>query len=109
MKVLFDQGTTAPLRKSLVNHQVTTAHEQGWSQLQNGELIAAAEDSGFDIFVTTDRNLKYQQNLAGRSMAIVVLLTTSWPRIKFHLSLVVAAISQSKNGSYCEVDVPGIA
>ena len=97
------------MRKSLVNHEVSTAHEQGWSQLQNGELIAAAEDSGFEIFVTTDKNLKYQQNLAGRSMAIVVLLTTSWPKIKCHLPLVVAAIDQAQNGSYCEVSVPGVA
>jgi hypothetical protein len=109
VKVLFDQGTPAPLRKSLVNHEVTTAHEQGWSQLQNGELIATAEASGFEVFVTTDKNLKYQQNLAGRSLAIVVLLTTSWPRIKGHLPVVVEAINQAQRGSYREVSVPSAA
>ena len=99
MKVLFDQGTPAPLRKSLTSHEVITAHEQRWSQLQNGELIAAAEVAGFEVFVTTDKNLKYQQNLAGRSLAIIVLLTTSWPRIKNHLPTAVAAIDQAQKGS----------
>jgi hypothetical protein len=109
VKVLFDQGTPAPLRKSLLNHEVTTAHEQSWSQLQNGELIAAAEEAGFEVFVTTDKNLKYQQNLTGRRLAIVVLLTTSWPRIKSHIPLVVVAIDQAQKGSYREVSVPSAA
>jgi len=109
VKVLFDQGTPAPLRKSLLSHEVVTAHEQGWSQLQNGELIAAAEEAGFEVFVTTDKNLKYQQNLTGRRLAIVVLLTTSWPRIKSHIPLVVVAIDQAQKGSYREVSVPSAA
>ena len=92
-----------------MNHEVVTAHEQGWSQLKNGELIAAAEASGFEVFVTTDKNLKYQQNLAGRSLAIVVLLTTSWPRIKSHLPLVVTAINQAQRGSFREISVPSAA
>ena len=108
MKVLFDQGTPAPLRKSLVDHEVTTAHEQAWSQLQNGELISAAEESGFEVFVTTDKNLKYQQNLTGRRLAIIVLLTSSWPRIQNHLAVVVAAINQAQRGSYREVSVPSV-
>jgi predicted nuclease of predicted toxin-antitoxin system len=106
LKVLFDQGTPAPLRRSLSNHQVATAHELGWSKLQNGRLISAAEEAGFEIFVTTDKHLKYQQNLIGRSLAIVVLLTTSWPRISRHLPAVVAAIDQAQRGSYVEVSVP---
>ncbi|MBT9489745.1 MAG: hypothetical protein IV093_19735 [Rubrivivax sp.] len=109
MKVLFDQGTPAPLRKVLLGHEVTTAHERGWSQLQNGELISAAEEAGFEVFVTTDTNLKYQQNLTGRSMAIVVLLTTSWPRIQLHLPLVVAAVSQTQRGGYREVLLPRVS
>ena len=109
MKVLFDQGTPAPLRRALVDDEVVTAHEKGWSQLKNGDLISAAEESGFEVFVTTDKNLKYQQNLTGRSIAIVVLLTTSWPRIQSHLPTVVAAISQAQQGSYREVSVPSVA
>ena len=109
MKVLFDQGTPAPLRKALISHEVSTAYERGWSKLQNGALIAAAEEAMFEVFVTTDKSLKYQQNLAGRRIAIVVLLTTSWPRIQAHVPGVVAAIDQALPGSYSEVSVPSAA
>ena len=103
MLVLFDQGTPAPLRHALVGHAVETAYERGWSNLKNGELIAAAEAAGFEVFVTTDKNLKYQQNLAGRSIAIVVLHTTSWPRIQHTLPSVVAAVASAHQGAYNEV------
>jgi hypothetical protein len=106
LKVLFDQGTPAPLRRALGAHRVETANERGWSELLNGDLIAAAEAAGFEVFVTTDRNLKYQQNLTGRRLAIVVLLTTSWPRIRQALPVVVAAIDAATSGTYCEVEVP---
>jgi hypothetical protein len=82
VRILFDQGTPAPMRHLLAGHVVTTANELGWSALKNGELLAAAEGEGFELFVTTDTNLKYQQNLFGRRIGIVVLDTTSWPRIK---------------------------
>jgi hypothetical protein len=101
--VLFDQGTPAPLRMALSGHRVETAFERGWSQLRNGELLAAAELAGFEVFVTTDRNLKYQQNLLHRRLAIVVLLTTSWPRIQLAVSQVVAAVAVAAPGSYQEV------
>jgi hypothetical protein len=78
MKILFDQGTPVPLRLSLSSHAVSTAHEMGWSELDNGNLLAAAEEA-FDVLVTTDRNLRHQQNLARRELAILVLPTTSWP------------------------------
>jgi len=109
LKVLFDQGTPAPLRKALTAHVVETAHERGWSQLQNGALISAAEEDGFEVFVTTDKNLKYQQNLVGRRLAIVVLLSTSWPRIRRVLPSVVEAIATASPGSYQEVSVPSAA
>ena len=103
MLVLFDQGTPAPLRHALAGHVVETAYERGWSNLKNGELIVAAESAGFEVFVTTDKNLKYQQNLGNRSMAIVVLQTTSWPRIQRALPQVVAAVEAASRGSYSEV------
>jgi len=106
MRVLFDQGTPAPLRQLLLGHEVETAYERGWSSLQNGDLIAAAEAAEFAVFVTTDRNLKYQQNLAARRMAIVVLLTTSWPRIKAASAPVVIAVNESFPGGYIEVSIP---
>lgn len=106
--MLFDQGTPAPLRKSLTNHLVETAYERGWSALQNGELIAAAESAGFEVFVTTDRNLKYQQNLRDRKLAIVVLLTTSWPRIQRALDSVCATVDNAAAGSYHEVKIEDV-
>lgn len=103
MRVLFDQGTPAPLRHLLATHDVSTAYEFGWSTLKNGELLAAAERSGFQVFLTTDANLRYQQNLASRSIAVVVLSTTSWPRIRACAQSVVAAVAQATPGSYAEV------
>ena len=110
LRVLFDQGTPAPLRRFLTGHAVETAHERGWSRLQNGELLDAAESAGFEVFVTTDRNLKYQQHLTGAvASSIVVLLSTSWPRIRQAIELVVEAVAQATPGSYSEVSTPGFA
>jgi hypothetical protein len=103
VRILFDQGTPAPLRHSLAGHSVETAFELGWATLQNGALIAAAEDAGFDLFVTTDKNLKYQQNLHARSISIIVLSTTSWPRIQSSLARVLAAIESVVPGGFAEV------
>ena len=105
MRILFDQGTSAPLRHALTGHSVETAFELGWATLQNGALIAAAEGAGFEAFITTDKNLKYQQNLAARSISIVVLSTTSWPRIERALPDVVAAVERALPGGYSEVVV----
>lgn len=105
MRILFDQGTPAPLRHALIGHAVETAFELGWATLQNGALIAAAEDAGFEVFVTTDKNLKYQQNLEARSISIVVLSTTSWPRIQLALPAVIAAIDSAVPAGYSEVTV----
>jgi hypothetical protein len=81
MKILFDHGTPAPLRRQLAGHEISTAYEVGWATLSNGDLLVATEKT-FDVFITTDRNLRYQQNLAGRRLAILVLPTTSWPEIQ---------------------------
>ena len=106
MRVLFDQGTPVPLRDHLPHHSIRTAFELGWSALENGELLARAEAAGFEALVTTDRNLKYQQNLAGRRIAIVVLSTTSWPRIQASGPLVLRAIDSAVPGGYAEVRIP---
>lgn len=81
MRILFDQGTPAPLREHLPGHSVETAYEKGWSALRNGELLAKAE-AEFDLLITTDRNLRHQQDLAALRIAILVLPTTSWPRLQ---------------------------
>lgn len=106
MRILFDQGVPAPLRRYLAEHTVSTAYEQGWATLRNGELLAAAELAGFEVFVTTDKNLRYQQNITGRRLAVVILGTTSWPRIERHAQRIVTAIGQSASGAFTEIDVP---
>jgi hypothetical protein len=82
MFVLFDQGTPVAIRHALFGHTVKTAREQGWSTLLNGELLHVAEESGFDVFLTTDKNLRYQQNLQGRKLAIVVLSRSRWKLVE---------------------------
>ena len=104
MQVLFDQGTPVPLRRYLAPHIVVTVFEKGWSTLQNGDLLRVAEHEGFEVFVTTDQNLKYQQNLRERQIAIVVLMTTSWPRIRRKVTPVVTVINAVKPSDYIEID-----
>lgn len=99
MRILFDQGTPAPLRDHLPGHSVETAYEKGWSALQNGELLAKAE-AEFDLLVTTDRNLHHQQNLAGRKIAILVLPTTSWPRLQKVAAQIAKAVDTMQPGQY---------
>jgi predicted nuclease of predicted toxin-antitoxin system len=106
VRILFDQGTPVPLRRSLRQHEVATAYERGWATLTNGELLDAAENEGFAVLVTTDANLQYQQNLSARRIAIVVLTSTSWPRIQRAISAVVRAINEVAEGSYIEVEIP---
>jgi hypothetical protein len=102
MKILFDHGTPAPLRHALTGHTVSTAYEMTWTELNNGALLAAAE-TRFDALITTDRNLRHQQNLSGRRLAILVLPTTSWPKIRDHEAQVVAAVNALRTGDVVEL------
>ena len=94
-----------PLRRHLPLHEVTTVYELSWATLRNGDLISRAEAAGFDLLVTTDQNLKYQQNLRERRLAVVVILSTSWPKIQAKASAVATAIDEATRGSYTEVMV----
>jgi hypothetical protein len=102
VRILLDQGTPAPLRRELSGHEVLTAYEMGWAQLKNGELLKVAE-AEFEIFITTDQNLRYQQNLSGRQLAILVLPTTSWPKIRAHTVELIAAVSELQPGEFREL------
>ena len=106
MRVLFDQGTPVPLRASLTGHKVVTVYELGWSQLQNGELLREAELAGYEVLVTTDQNLRYQQNVSGRTLPIAVLMAASLPRIEPHGAQVAAQIALLAPGSYAEIHIP---
>jgi len=103
MKILFDQGTPAPLRQYLPDHEVATAAERDWSDLSNGDLISAAEQAGFDVIVTTDKNLRYQQNLSSRRIAIAVVLQSAWPILKGRAEDVAGAIETLQPQDYLEI------
>ena len=107
MKIILDENVPQNLRLLIEGgHTVVTAWFQGWSGLKNGALLDAAEQAGFDLFVTADRELSYQQNLTGRKMALVVLSTNNWSFIKAHVGQIMAAIDAAKPGSYTEVEIP---
>ena len=103
MRILLDQGTPVPLRRYLPGHTVSTAFEQGWSQLANGELIIKA-DGQFDALITTGKNLRYQQNLAGRQLAILILPFGSWPKLQTRLADIKAAVDALRPGDYVELE-----
>ncbi len=107
MRVLFDHGTPAPLQEFLrPDHEIWQAKAQGWDRLKNGELLTAAEAAGCEVLVTTDKNIRYQQNLTARTIAIVVLGNPQWPVLRHYVHLVVSAVNAAKPGSYAEVDIP---
>jgi hypothetical protein len=106
MKVLFDNGTPKPIAPSLTGHEVTYTRKIGWHRLENGELIQHAEDAGYDILLSTDKNIRYQQNLKGRKIALVVLGNSQWPIVRLHLDKIAAAVDASTPGSYTEVAIP---
>lgn len=87
MLILFDQATPVPIRPYLKGHHVRTAAEQGWDKFRNGALLTTAEDAGFDLLLTTDKNMRYQQNLAGRKIAILALGRQQWPQLRPHIRL----------------------
>jgi len=92
-----------PLKNALAKHDVKTVFDMGWSDMENGKLLGIAEDS-LSAFITTDQQLRHQQNLAGRKLAILVLGTTSWPRIREQLSKVTEALEEMTAGTYREID-----
>ena len=106
MLIIFDQATPVPIRPYLAGHTVRTAAQQGWDKLRNGDLLTAAEKAGFDLLLTTDKNIRFQQNLVGRKIAVVVLGQQQWPRLRPHIQRVIEAVDAAKPGSYAEVGIP---
>jgi hypothetical protein len=105
MKVFFDECVPRPLRNLLHPNEIYTAQELGWGRLKNGELIARAEQAGFDVFLSCDQQLKYQQNLAGRRLALLVLSTNYWPTLQSHHDQIDAAIAHIRPGEYRELQI----
>jgi predicted nuclease of predicted toxin-antitoxin system len=103
VKVLFDQNVPRNLAHHLKTHEVTRSVELGWQELKNGDLLDAAQEKGFEVMVTADRNLAYQQNLKDRRLAIVVLPSGNWPLLKASVADVVRAIGESELGGFKEL------
>ena len=114
MRILFDQcafnscakGTPVPIRRYLAGHIVGISADLGWERLRNGDLLAVAEQAGYKLLLTTDKNLRHQQNLKERGIAIVVIAHSQWPTLEPHVQRVVEAFNVAVPGSYAEVDTP---
>lgn len=106
MNILLDQGTPVQLRHWLSAHWVSTTYEQGWSHVTNQDLFLLAGEQGYRLLIATDINLRYQQNLQPPSLAILVLSTTSWPRIKDGAEEMATVITSIRPGEYCELRIP---
>jgi hypothetical protein len=99
MRVLFDQGTPVAIGPFLQGHAVRTTRQEGWETLSNGDLLRVAEQAGFDVLLTTDNNLSYQQNLTGRKLALVVLSRNRWSLVQRMIPKIVAAITQQRRAA----------
>jgi hypothetical protein len=106
MKILFDNGTPKPIARSLPGHEIVYARKIGWHQFANGRLIQRAEEAGYDVLLSTDKNIRYQQNLTGRKIALVVLGNSQWPMVRLCFEEIAAAVNACTPGSYVEVEIP---
>jgi hypothetical protein len=106
MLILFDHGTPRSIARWLHAHSVVEAIERGWDRLANGALLTAAEEAGFDLLLSTDKNIQYQQNLKGRRIAIVILGNPRRPAVHRYIDRVIAAVNAATPGSFTEVEIP---
>ncbi|MGC2660081.1 MAG: hypothetical protein WA324_19145, partial [Bryobacteraceae bacterium] len=106
MPVLFDQATPYLFVHFSPAIPPAPPRMRDGDKLQNGDLLNAAEAAGFEVFLTTDKNIRHQQNLTGRKIAIVLIRKQQWPDLKPHVQLVVAAVNAATPGSYVEVEIP---
>ncbi|MBZ5489329.1 MAG: hypothetical protein LAO76_00170 [Acidobacteriia bacterium] len=105
MLLLFDHGTPAPLASFLTQHTVRKTKDLGRDT--HGELLKVAEEAGFELLLTTDKNIRHQQNLTGRKIAILVLANPRWPVVRRYVQRVVSAVNAVRAGTYTEVEIPG--
>jgi hypothetical protein len=107
LRILFDKNVPVGVRRFLAGHAVRTFVEMQWhSQLENGELLTAGEAAGFDVLVTSDQNIRYQQNLTGRKLALVVLGSNIWPIVRDHGATIAAKVDAATPGSYHFIEMP---
>ena len=105
MRILFDNGTPRQLRRQLFGHEVETAMELGWDTLANGVLLDRAEEAGFEVLITTDQGIRYQQDMSNRRVAVVVLMNTAWPRISRRAEAIRNALEGIQPGELKEIQI----
>lgn len=104
MRILLDEGVPVQIRDALSGHEISTVQSQGRSGVGNGELLTLAEQTGFDLFIVADKNLRYQQNLDGRRIALLELWTNHRPTLEGHFARIHAMASQATPGAYLVLD-----
>jgi predicted nuclease of predicted toxin-antitoxin system len=105
MKILLDECVPAPMQSLLSNHACTTVQSKGWSGIRNGDLLQRA-GAEFDLFITSDHNIRYQQNLGGRSIAILELSTNDIGRIRAATSIIDKAVANIQPNAFQHLDIP---
>ena len=106
MRILFDHDVPRPLRRHLTDHEVDTARERGWAELSNGELLNEAEREGYQVLITADQKMTYQQNIARRTFGVVVLMSNNWPQVREKVAAIQSALEGIDPGELREVPIP---
>jgi hypothetical protein len=106
VKILLDESVPVQVRGALAGHDVTTVGALGWKGRENGDLLAAAEQAGFDVLIIADKNLRHQQNLQGRAIALVELWTNHRPTLERHFATIASAVAAARRGDYLVVAPP---
>jgi hypothetical protein len=107
LRIVFDKNVPVGLRRFLSNHDVRTFEQMQWHpQLENGALLSVAEAAGFDVMITADQNIRHQQNLTDRKLALIVLGSNIWPIVRTYEAAIVASAAAASSGSYCFVEMP---
>lgn len=105
MKILLDECVPWPMHRLLAGHECRTAQQEGWGGIKNGQLLQQAEGK-FDLFITSDQNLRYQQNLSGRTVSILELSTNKLRRIETAADLIRKAIAAIQPGEFRRLEIP---
>ncbi len=105
MRILFDNGTPRQLARQLFDHVVEEARERGWDTLSNGELLDRAEEAVFEVLITTDQDIQYQQNMSNRRLVVIVLMNTAWPLISKRVEAIRNALENVQPGEAREIHV----
>ena len=103
MRILFDVNMPEPLRRYLTEHSIDTAGEKGWARIRNGDLLARAERDGYEVLITADQSMRFQQNMAQRQIAVIVLLSNRWPRVQLKIEDIRTALETIEPGEFRQV------